>query len=663
MATYFFETITAAQALGFNAFAATDTLVFTNPTSSGHLTTVLYNAATATSAATVTVIDNADGRSVTFNNNIQGLGGATSVFPDGSTMFIGKVGIADNFTGTAGGDGLFGGNEVDPVTGLDVAGDTLIGGSGADLIQGNRGDDSLNGGSGNDTIFGGQGNDNIDAGTGNNFVQGNLGNDTIVAGASTASANTLLGGQGNDLITGGLGNDILSGDLGNDTLSGHGGNDSLAGVGGNDVIVGDIGNDTIDGGDGNDNITDLGGNNTIGGGAGNDTIVVTQNATVGVPLESSFIQGGMGNDTITVHGILANETILGGQGDDTINVDFVGNATIDGNLGTNIIATTALASGKLTITSEGTNDTIDTHLSAGVSVLSTNVTLGAGNATISDGTGADTITGGAGGDTITDLGGTNLFSMGNAAKLSLTVTGATGSDTVTSSGGGLDLITHTTSTGNDVININSAASVVTLGNASIGNSVTTGAGFDTVVSGSGFDTISTGGGNDFINGGAGNDVINGGAGDDVIVGGPGTDTLFGGGGQDIFAFSFNDSNGVAGAIDQIRDWTGGVNFLHFGSTASLTQIQTDIANHTNAGTNLNYLETTATDFNDAINQANAHLGSGKFVAVQIGGDTVVFADDNNAGNTGASDGHITSADSAVVLVGRTLADIDFSSII
>src|SRR4051812_1953244 len=54
MPTYFFETITAAQALSFNA--SNDTLVFSNPTSSGSKTSVLYNPASATQAATVNFV-------------------------------------------------------------------------------------------------------------------------------------------------------------------------------------------------------------------------------------------------------------------------------------------------------------------------------------------------------------------------------------------------------------------------------------------------------------------------------------------------------------------------------------------------------------------------------------------------------------------------------
>src|SRR5258708_26587674 len=121
--------------------------------------------------------------------------------------------------------------------------------------------------------------------------------------------------------------------------------------------------------------------------------------------------------------------------------------------------------------------------------------------------------------------------MGIASKVSITDTGAAGADTVTSSGGASLVFTHTAggSPGADVVNSNDLFSTITLGNSSVGNSVTTGAGLDSVTSGTGADTISTGAGNDTINAGGGKDVVNGGAGDDLIVGGAGTDSLTGGG--------------------------------------------------------------------------------------------------------------------------------------
>ena len=204
MATYFFETITAAQAL---AFSSTDSLVFTNSTSSGAKMTVLYTAPTALVSETITVIDNADGHSVVFGPGAQMLGEAghgSAIFPDGSVLIIGADTAGGNDTAAGGGlgDGLFGGS----------GNDSLSGGNGGDLLQGNSGDDTLSGGvgatgtakDGNDTLFGGQGNDHLDVGDGNNFAQGNLGDDTILAtGSATGTDNILLGGKGDDSIVGG----------------------------------------------------------------------------------------------------------------------------------------------------------------------------------------------------------------------------------------------------------------------------------------------------------------------------------------------------------------------------------------------------------------------------------------------------------------------------
>jgi Ca2+-binding RTX toxin-like protein len=278
MANYTFETMTAAQAMSFSA--ATDNLIFSNPTSSGAKMTVLYTAATASTPASITLIDNADGISHVFGPGIANGSDAGIQFPDGSNLVVGDP-TANSEAGSAGNDGLFGGQ----------GDDTLAGGGGNDLLQGNQGNDSLNGGAGADTVFGGQGNDFVDVGGGSNFAQGNLGDDTISAGGSdTGSTNTLLGGQGNDVITGGAGNDILSGDLGNDTVSGGGGSDSIAGQAGDDSLVGSAGADTIDSGAGNDTLHGGGGADSLFGGSG--TVLFTFS-----PGDSPAALGGF--DTIT----------------------------------------------------------------------------------------------------------------------------------------------------------------------------------------------------------------------------------------------------------------------------------------------------------------------------------------------------------------------------
>ncbi|GET37589.1 beta strand repeat-containing protein [Microseira wollei] len=111
---------------------------------------------------------------------------------------------------------------------------------------------SLTGTSGNDLLFGGAGNDNIEALGGDDTVYGGSGNDTAI------------GGDGNDYLEGENGNDLLYGDgesgegMGNDTLRGGGGSDTLVGGAGNDLLMG--------GGDFNRDVF------VLGAGWGTDTV-------------------------------------------------------------------------------------------------------------------------------------------------------------------------------------------------------------------------------------------------------------------------------------------------------------------------------------------------------------------------------------------------------
>lgn len=105
--------------------------------------------------------------------------------------------------------------------------DTLFGGAGNDLINGQQQDDDLFGQSGNDTLFGGDGFDLLDGGTGN---------DTLFGGNS---GDTLIGGAGIDVMDGGTGFDVFEFNAISesafgyaDTISGFDG----AGAGGGDTI-------------------------------------------------------------------------------------------------------------------------------------------------------------------------------------------------------------------------------------------------------------------------------------------------------------------------------------------------------------------------------------------------------------------------------------------
>ena len=87
--------------------------------------------------------------------------------------------------------------------------DRLVGGTGADRIEGLDGKDSLLGGAGDDSLLGGDGKDTLIGGAGNDTLLGEDGKDS------------LLGGAGNDVLTGGDGNDVfvIQSDAGTDTIT------------------------------------------------------------------------------------------------------------------------------------------------------------------------------------------------------------------------------------------------------------------------------------------------------------------------------------------------------------------------------------------------------------------------------------------------------------
>jgi hypothetical protein len=143
---------------------------------------------------------------------------------------------------------------------------------------------------------------------------------------------------------------------------------------------------------------------------------------------------------------------------------------------------------------------------------------------------------------------------------------------------------------------------------------------------------------DPLTGTAGADSLDGGLGDDTLTGGDGADSLVGGAGLDTFQ--------VAGAVatpdqlDQVQDFTTGEDTLDFGGLVATEE---------------SFTTDTAADLAAALAAANAKIGDGSVVdvvAVQVGADVIVFAD------TDAEVG----ADQAVVLVGRTLADISSGDI-
>ena len=96
----------------------------------------------------------------------------------------------------------------------------MLGETGNDLYNGNRGDDTLtetDASNDNDIMFGGNNTDNMRGGGGDDFVSGQEGNDTLVEGGEGIDDHR--GGDGNDTINArdGLRDSLVSGGPGTDT--------------------------------------------------------------------------------------------------------------------------------------------------------------------------------------------------------------------------------------------------------------------------------------------------------------------------------------------------------------------------------------------------------------------------------------------------------------
>lgn len=250
-----------------------------------------------------------------------------------------------------------------------LIGITISGGNGTDRITGSN--------AFGESILGGDGNDIIVGNDGNNTINGGNGNDSITAGAGLDS---LLGGDGKDTIRAGNGNDIINAGDGDDLVAAEDGNDRVDASHGADIIDGGNGNDDVIGGFGNDIVNGSAGDDTIRGGADKDTLtggdgndLMTGNAGNDVlqgEAGDDDLDGGEGNDSLDAgtgidraNGAAGNDTALGGAGGDIVQ-GGAGNDSLDGNDG---------------------NDTI---------------TGNAGNDTITGGAGADSVRGGTGNDLI-----------------------------------------------------------------------------------------------------------------------------------------------------------------------------------------------------------------------------------------------------------------------
>jgi len=255
-----------------------------------------------------------------------------------------------------------------------------------------------------------------------------------------SGASTVLGGSGNDELQGSSSADDISGNDGNDKLTGAGGNDIIGGGNGNDTIIGNTGADVIKGGDGNDSITAGGGNDNIDAGAGNDTFV-----EVGTDAAGAY----------TLSNLTTNDTLVGGDGTDKIQLTGLLTAAATFDISSTALTTLSGVSGVET-------------LEVNVDDVNGAFTLTLGDIALSAFGGSINVTAGAEVDTnalVVNAG--SVVGSSNVIKVTAPTTG----------------LTYTVSNGTD--------------------SITGGAGVETVIVGTNFFLGAT----DVLAGGAGSDIL------------------------------------------------------------------------------------------------------------------------------------------------------------
>ena len=294
-----------------------------------------------------------------------------------TSEFRSRMKLYVNGTGTSHSDYIEGGNGSDIIFGDDGASvikghDVIKGGAGNDFIDGDNGNDDIDGGAGDDIIYGGQGNDILNGGADNDIVMGDDGwdakseksgylsststeswfthseakdifGDTINAFAENFGLNqnavsrnnggddTIIAGNGNDIVDGQAGDDIYKIDFRggfynnytNVIESGDDKNDSM-------VVNGTILNDDvlIRASD-----VDLGliallpnvndGNMDESANTRMERINYWKGSQVNGGIENVSINTGAGNDKIAIDSSLSTLNVDAGAGDDTITIGQV----------------------------------------------------------------------------------------------------------------------------------------------------------------------------------------------------------------------------------------------------------------------------------------------------------------------------------------------------
>jgi len=224
--------------------------------------------------------------------------------------------IGSDVEGVLGGSGNddITGNDEDNVLRGGPGNDDIDGGDGDDVVDGDAGNDTLSGGAGNDTVsfFGGPA-VTVNLATGQATGEGN----DSLAGFENAEggshADALIGDGGDNALTGRGGNDSLDGGGGDDLLRGNGGADTVSYTGAPGPVSVNIPGGSATG-DGTDTLVGI--ENAVGGPAG-DTLIGNGQANMLIGMGGAdTLVGGDGNDLL--QGVGAHDGLDGGGGHDVL---------------------------------------------------------------------------------------------------------------------------------------------------------------------------------------------------------------------------------------------------------------------------------------------------------------------------------------------------------
>jgi Ca2+-binding RTX toxin-like protein len=501
----------------------------------------------------IEIATNAAGLEIIRSEFRNGVVSNTATYANAMAGVAANLTTPANSTGEAAGDLFYG------ITNLigSSFNDTLVGSAGIDnVLVGGAGADAMNGNTGVDTASYAS----AKAGLVANLAA--IANNTGEADGDTyAGIENLTGSAFNDQLTGNTGVNMLIGGAGADTLDGGAGLDTAAYFGSSAAVAVDLTAGTASGGDAagdvltnfenldgsafNDtlsgtsaiNVLDGGaGNDTLTGGAGNDTYVVDSSSDVvveGAAAGTDLVQSTASSFTLSAN--VENLTLLGaakinGVGNNLANT-ITGNAaanTLDGGVETTAAADTLKgAKGDDTYIIRNSTDVItevasegnDTAISSAASyTLAANVEalkLEGGIANL-NGTGNTTA------NTIVGNDGVNKLDGGAGDD---TLIGGDGFDTLIG-GTGIDWVSYEASTVSVTVLLNPSDTFI--------GEVDDVSGVENVKGGSGKDTIWGDGVANRLEGGLGNDYLGGKAGNDTLVGGAGLDWLDGGDGNDTY---------------------------------------------------------------------------------------------------------------------------------